>query len=63
MEVLVLTVFLSLLLGTLFTYLFYRDWQSRKFSSAERESLLPLDDEREERRSSRRGSKSMRRAR
>ncbi|HVU38434.1 MAG TPA: hypothetical protein VHC95_08875 [Opitutales bacterium] len=45
MNVLFLTMFLSTLLGGLFACLFLRDWRTHPFASAERASLLPLDEE------------------
>jgi hypothetical protein len=45
MDVLLLTMFLSSLLAGLFAWLFFRDWRRHPFASAERASLLPLQDE------------------
>jgi len=45
MQVLFLTMFLSTMLGSLFAWLFLRDWRKHPFASAERASLLPLDEE------------------
>ncbi len=45
MQVLFLTMFLSMLLAGMFAWLFLRDWRSHPFASAERASLLPLEDE------------------
>ena len=45
MHVLYLTLFLSTLLGGLFAWLFLRDWRTHPFASAERASLLPLEEE------------------
>ncbi len=45
MSVIPLTVFLSLLLATLFVVLFAREQLRRPFASPERDSLLPLADE------------------
>ena len=45
MQVLYLTLFLSTLLGGLFAWLFLRDWRTHPFASAERASLLPLEEE------------------
>jgi len=45
MEVLFLTMFLSTMLGGLFAWLFLRDWRTHPFASAERASLMPLDEE------------------
>ena len=45
MEVLFLTMFLSAMLAGLFAWLFLRDWRNHPFASAERASLLPLEDE------------------
>lgn len=46
MNVLLLTAFVGLVLATLFIVLFLYQVESRKFSSNERESLMPLQDER-----------------
>jgi len=45
MDVLFLTMFLSTLLGGFFACLFLRDWRKNPFASAERASLLPLEEE------------------
>lgn len=45
MEILLLTVFLSLLLASLFLVLFLRDRQARTHSSPEQESLIPFEAE------------------
>ena len=45
MSVLLLTVFLSLLLVTLFVLLFVRERRGRDFRSAEQDALLPFEDE------------------
>jgi len=45
MHVLFLTMFLSTMLGGLFAWLFLRDWRKHPFASAERASLLPLEEE------------------
>lgn len=45
MNVLLLTAFVGLVLATLFVLLFLYQVESRKFSSNERESLMPLQDE------------------
>lgn len=45
MNVLLLTAFIGLVLATLFVLLFLYQVESRKFSSNERESLMPLHDE------------------
>jgi hypothetical protein len=45
MHILFLTMFLSTLLGGLFAWLFLCDWKTHPFASAERASLLPLDNE------------------
>ncbi|MDP2138054.1 MAG: hypothetical protein Q8J74_09380 [Candidatus Didemnitutus sp.] len=45
MSVIPITVFFSLLLVGLFVVLFAREQHRQRFSSAERESLLPLADE------------------
>jgi cbb3-type cytochrome oxidase subunit 3 len=45
MNVLLLTGFIGLVLATLFVLLFLYQIESRKFSSNERESLMPLQDE------------------
>ena len=47
MQVILLTLFFSLLLAVLFILLFARDARSRRFSSHERSALLPLDDEKQ----------------
>jgi hypothetical protein len=46
MSVIPLTVFFSLLLAGLFMVLFAHEQRRRRFASAERDSLLPLADER-----------------
>jgi len=45
MSAIPLTVFLSLGLAALFTFLFWREHRRRGLGGAERESLLPLADE------------------
>ncbi|MBI2814033.1 MAG: hypothetical protein HYX71_07095 [Opitutae bacterium] len=45
MSVLPLTIFFSLLLAGLFIGLFAHEQRRRRFTSAERDSLLPLADE------------------
>ncbi len=45
MSVIPLTVFFSLLLAGLFMVLFVHEQRRRRFASAERDSLLPLADE------------------
>jgi len=45
MDVLVLTVFLSLVLAVGFICLFARHRQSSRYASAEREALLPLEED------------------
>lgn len=45
MSVIPLTIFFSLLLAGIFVVLFARQQSRRPFSSAERDSLLPLADE------------------
>ncbi len=45
MEILYLTMFLSTLLAGLFAWLFLRDWKQHPYASAERASLLPLQEE------------------
>ena len=45
MSVIPLTIFFSLLLAGLFIALFVHEQRHRRFSSAERDSLLPLADE------------------
>lgn len=45
MSVIPLTVFFSLLLAGLFMVLFAHEQHRRRFASAERDSLLPLADE------------------
>jgi len=45
MSVIPLTVFFSLLLAGLFIVLFAHEQRRRRFASAERDSLLPLADE------------------
>ncbi|MCB1234084.1 MAG: hypothetical protein KDM91_03325 [Verrucomicrobiae bacterium] len=45
MEVLLLTTLFSVAFAVLFLALFVRDRQRRVFGGAEREALLPLDDE------------------
>jgi len=45
MSVIPVTIFFSLLLAGLFVVLFAREQRQRRFASAERESLLPLADE------------------
>ena len=45
MSVIPLTIFFSLLLAGLFIVLFAQEQRRRRFSSAERDSLLPLADE------------------
>ena len=46
MSVIPLTIFFSLLLAGLFIVLFVHEQHRRRFASAERDSLLPLADER-----------------
>ncbi len=45
MEVLIFTLFISLLLAILFIVLFLRDRQGRQSSSLDQEALLPLEDD------------------
>jgi hypothetical protein len=45
MSVIPITVFLSLLLASIFVVLFAREQHRRPFASPERDSLLPLADE------------------
>lgn len=45
MGVLVLTVFLSLLLVTLFVFLFIGEHRKKGFGSSEQDALLPFEDE------------------
>lgn len=45
MSVIPLTIFFSLLLAGLFIVLFAQEQRRRRFTSAERDSLLPLADE------------------
>ncbi|MCC5807642.1 MAG: hypothetical protein JJU00_15060 [Opitutales bacterium] len=45
MEVLGLTIFISLLLAALFSLLFIMQRRQRRYNSLERESLLPLAEE------------------
>ncbi|HEX7630967.1 MAG TPA: hypothetical protein VF388_02440 [Lacunisphaera sp.] len=45
MSVIPLTIFFSLLLAGLFIVLFVHEQRRRRFASAERDSLLPLADE------------------
>lgn len=45
MGALLLTVFLSLVLVTLFLVLFIRDRRKRGFRSSEQDALLPFEDE------------------
>lgn len=45
MEVLIFTLFISLLLALLFVILFLRDRQKIQSSSLEHDSLLPLNDD------------------
>lgn len=45
MEILLLTVFLSLLLGVLFLVLYLRSSQQERFSSLEQEALRPFQKE------------------
>ncbi len=45
MEVLIFTLFISLLLAILFVVLFLRDQQKRESGSLDQEALLPLDDD------------------
>ncbi len=45
MRVLLLTVFLSLLLVSLFLVLFLGERRRKRFGSSEQEALLPFDDE------------------
>ncbi len=45
MNILFFTMFMSTLLAGLFAWLFLRDWRTHPFASAERASLLPLEDE------------------
>lgn len=46
MSVIPITVFFSLLLAGVFVVLFFREQRRHRFASAERDSLLPLADER-----------------
>lgn len=45
MSVIPVTIFFSLLLAGLFVVLFAREQRRRRFASAERDSLLPLAEE------------------
>ncbi len=45
MEVLSLTIFISLLLATLFSLLFLMQRRQRRFNCLERESLMPFAEE------------------
>ncbi len=45
MNAILLTAFIGLVLATLFIVLFLYQLDSRRFSSNERESLMPLQDE------------------
>ncbi len=45
MEVLGLTIFISLLLAALFSLLFVMQRRQRRYNSLERESLMPLAEE------------------
>ena len=45
MSAIPITIFLSLALAFLFVFLFWRQHRNRPFGGAERESLLPLEDE------------------
>jgi hypothetical protein len=45
MQVLVLTVFLSLILAAIFMVMFYNEWHRRGLRSREQEALLPLGEE------------------
>ena len=45
MEVLSLTIFISLLLAALFSFLFLLQRRQRRFNCLERESLMPLAEE------------------
>ncbi|MCF6311243.1 MAG: hypothetical protein L3J39_02220 [Verrucomicrobiales bacterium] len=45
MEVLIFTLFVSLLLAVLFIILFLRDRRGRQTSSLDQEALLPLEDD------------------
>lgn len=45
MNVLLLTAFIGLILATLFVVLFLYQLETRRFSSNERESLMPLQEE------------------
>jgi hypothetical protein len=45
MNAILLTAFVGLVLATLFLVLFLYQLENRKFSSNERESLMPLQDE------------------
>lgn len=46
MSVIPITVFLSLLLAGFFVVLFFREQRRHRFASSERDSLLPLAEER-----------------
>jgi len=46
MSVIPITVFLSLLLAGFFVLLFFREQRRHRFASSERDSLLPLAEER-----------------
>ncbi|HLP24508.1 MAG TPA: hypothetical protein VK477_02435 [Acidobacteriota bacterium] len=46
MSVIPITVFFSLLLAAFFVVLFFREQRRHRFASSERDSLLPLADER-----------------
>lgn len=45
MEVLIFTLFISVLLAVLFIVLFLRDQQNRESSSLDQEALLPLEED------------------
>jgi len=45
MDVLALTIFISICLAGIFIVCFAAEWRRSKHSSPERDSLLPLDDD------------------
>jgi hypothetical protein len=45
MSALLLTIFLSLVLVTLFILLFVKERRNRRFRSSEQDALLPFEDE------------------
>lgn len=46
MSVIPITVFFSVLLAAIFVVMFFREQRRHRFASSERDSLLPLADER-----------------